>query len=55
MIELVKRGTIETVRSYMKGLSIRKYAQAHGLNRGSADHLQWKFFAAFAQALKERD
>ena len=40
---------------FVKGLSIRKYAQAHGLNRGSADHLQRKFFAAFAQALKKRD
>ncbi|MCI9549134.1 MAG: DUF1653 domain-containing protein [Oscillospiraceae bacterium] len=40
---------------FAKGLSIRKYAQAHGLNRGSVDHLQRKFFTAFAQALKERD
>ena len=40
---------------FVKGLSIRKYAQAHGLNRGSVDHLQRKFFAVLAQALKERD
>lgn len=40
---------------FVKGLSIRKYAQAHGLNRGSVDHLQRKFFAALAQALRERD
>lgn len=40
---------------FVQGLSIRKYAQAHGLNRGSVDHLQRKFFAALAQALKERD
>lgn len=40
---------------FVKGLSIRKYADAHGLNRGSVDHLQRKFFAALAQALKERD
>ncbi len=40
---------------FVKGLSIRKYAQVHGLNRGSVDHLQWKFFAALAQALRERD
>lgn len=40
---------------FAKGLSIRKYAQAHGLNRGSVDHLQRKFFTALAQALKERD
>ena len=40
---------------FVQGLSIRKYAQAHNLNRGSVDHLQRKFFAALAQALKERD
>ena len=40
---------------FVKGMSIRKYAQAHGLNRGSVDHLQRKFFAALAQALRERD
>ena len=40
---------------FVKGLSIRKYAQAHGLNRGSVDHLQRKFFAAFARVLRERD
>ena len=39
----------------MQGLSIRKYAQAHNLNRGSVDHLQRKFFATLAQALKKRD
>ena len=40
---------------FAKGLSIRKYAQAHDLNRGSVDHLQRKIFTALAQALKERD
>lgn len=40
---------------FVKRLSIRKYAQAHDLNRGSVDHLQRKFFAALAQALRERD
>lgn len=40
---------------FVKGLSIRKYAQAHNLNRGSVDHLQRKFFSALAQTLKERD
>ncbi|MCI8916066.1 MAG: DUF1653 domain-containing protein [Oscillospiraceae bacterium] len=40
---------------FVKGMSIRKYAQAYGLNRGSMDHLQQKFFAALAQALRERD
>lgn len=40
---------------FVKGLSIRKYAQAHDLNRGSVDHLQRKFFTALAQTLRERD
>ena len=40
---------------FVRGLSIRKYAQAHDLNRGSVDHLQRKFFTALAHALKERD
>lgn len=40
---------------FVKGLSIRKYAEAHKLNRGSVDHLQRKFFTALARALKERD
>lgn len=40
---------------FVKGMSIRKYAQAHSLNRGSVDHLQRKFFAALARALRERD
>ena len=37
------------------GLSIRKYAEAHQLNRGSVDYLQKKFFSALARLLKERD
>ena len=40
---------------FVKGMSIRKYAETHGLNRGSVDHLQRKFFVALAQSLKERD
>ena len=40
---------------FVDGLSIRKYAEAHGLNRGSVDYLQKKFFTALAQLLKERD
>ena len=40
---------------FVQGLSIRKYAQAHSLNRGSVNHLQRKFFTALAQVLKERD
>ena len=40
---------------FVDGLSIRKYAEAHQLNRGSVDYLQKKFFSALAQLLKERD
>ena len=40
---------------FVEGLSIRKYAEAHGLNRGSVDYLQKKFFSALARLLKERD
>ena len=40
---------------FVDGLSIRKYAEAHQLNRGSVDHLQKKFFVALARLLKERD
>lgn len=40
---------------FFEGNSIRKYAEAHGLNRGSVDYLQRKFFTAFAAALEARD
>ena len=40
---------------FAQGLSIRKYAEAHQINRGSVDHQQKKFFSALAQLLKERD
>ena len=40
---------------FVDGLSIRKYAEAHQLNRGSVDYLRKKFFSALAQLLKERD
>ena len=40
---------------FIDGLSVRKYAEAHGLNRGSVDYLQKKFFSALACLLKERD
>ena len=36
-------------------MSIRRYAEAHQLNRGSVDYLQKKFFSALAHLLKERD
>ena len=39
----------------MDGLSIRKYAEAHQLNRGSVDYQHKKFFSALACLLKERD
>ncbi len=40
---------------FIDGLSIRKYAEDHQLNRGSVDYLQKKFFSALARLLKERD
>ena len=40
---------------FIEGLSIRKYAVAHQLNRGSVDYLQKKLFSALARLLKERD
>ena len=40
---------------FVDGLSIRKYAEAHQLNRGSVDYLQKKFFSALARLLKDRD
>ena len=40
---------------FVEGLSIRKYAEVHHLNRGSVDYQQKKFFSALAQLLKERD
>lgn len=40
---------------YVQGVSIRKYAEAHGMNRGSVEHIQNKFFKAFAEELAQRD
>lgn len=40
---------------FYEGKSIRKYAAAHGLNRGSVDYLQKKLFSALASALRDRD
>ena len=40
---------------FVDGLSIRKYADAHQLNRGSVDYQQKRFFSALACLLKERD
>ena len=40
---------------FINGLSIRKYAEATGLNRGSVDYLQKKFFTALASELRSRD
>lgn len=36
-------------------VSVRKYAEAHNMNRGSVDHLNRKFIAELAAALKARD
>ena len=40
---------------FVEGLWIRRYADAHQLNRGSVDYQQKKFFSALASLLKERD
>ena len=40
---------------FVDGLSVRKYAAAHQINRGSVDYRQKKFFSALARLLKERD
>ena len=40
---------------FVNGLSIRRYAEAHQLNRGSVDYLQKKLLTALAQLLKEGD
>ena len=37
---------------FVEGYSIRKYAAAHGLNRGSVDYIQKKLFTALAEKLK---
>ena len=40
---------------FVDGLSIRKYAEASGTNRGSVDYLQKKLFTALAAELRSRD
>lgn len=40
---------------YMEGMSIRKYAQVTGKNRGSVEYTQKKFLAELTQALQRRD
>ena len=40
---------------FIQGLSIRKYAEKHHLNRGSVEHLQKKLFTALAIELQARD
>ena len=42
-------------KRFVDGLSIRRYADAHQLKRGSVDYQQKKFFSALASLLKERD
>ena len=40
---------------YIEGKSVRKYAEAHNMNRGSVDHLNRKFISELAAVLKARD
>lgn len=37
---------------FVEGKSIRKYAAEHGVNRGTVDYKQKKFFAALAECIK---
>lgn len=40
---------------YINGVSIRKYAELHGLNRGSVEHIERKMIDTLASELKQRD
>ena len=40
---------------FYEGKSLRKYAEAHGMNRGSADYIQKKLIIALAKNLEARD
>ena len=40
---------------FIEKKSIRKYAEAHNLNRGSVDYIQRKFLKALAECLENRD
>lgn len=40
---------------FYEGKSLRKYAEEHGINRGSADYIQKKLIAALAASLEARD
>ncbi len=40
---------------YLEGKSIRKYAEEHGINRGSVVYLNQKMINAFADELRKRD
>lgn len=42
-------------KRYINGMSIRKYAEEHEMNRGSADYINKKFISELAAALKARD
>ena len=40
---------------YINGVSVRKYADQHGLNRGSVEHIERKMIDTLAAELKRRD
>lgn len=40
---------------FVEGKSIRKYAAEHGINRGSVDYMQKKFYGALTECLKKYD
>ena len=54
-IDLRRYNLCVAQKRYIEGKSVRKYAEAHSMNRGSVDHLNRKFIAELAAALKARD
>ena len=40
---------------YIKGLSVRKYAEVHGKNKGSVEHTERKMITILAVELRKRD
>ena len=54
-IDLRRYNLCVAQKRYIEGKSVRKYAEAHSMKRGSVDHLNRKFIAELAAALKARD
>ena len=62
-VKLIKASISTTLRDYkeffherfVQGVSIRKYAEQHGINRGSVELIQKKLFKELAAILYQRD